>query len=173
MKQSNLNHIYDIYIYIYLCMYICAHYTHGFGTFFWHLWILPMVSQCQVAERPVVFALSNPKSQAEVTAKDAYQWSEGGWFPHVSTKNLGGSDGVRMPKIWGNKSHQVLFVHQGVEQLWIWPAKKRGFKVCDAGIWWWMCHVGPKIDEGRLPATTRILGLILRSSKIGWVNLVG
>ncbi len=30
-----------------------------------------------VQDRPIVFALSNPKSQAEVTAKDAYEWSNG------------------------------------------------------------------------------------------------
>jgi len=51
------------------------------------------------SERPVIFALSNPKSQAEVTAENAYKWSDGKvlfgsgtWFPPVE---LGGK--VRAP----------------------------------------------------------------------------
>mmetsp|Transcript_94190 Transcript_94190/g.292985 ORF Transcript_94190/g.292985 Transcript_94190/m.292985 type:complete len:670 (+) Transcript_94190:3-2012(+) len=42
------------------------------------------------SERPVVFALSNPKTQAEITAENAYRWSagkvifgSGTWFPPV------------------------------------------------------------------------------------------
>jgi malate dehydrogenase (oxaloacetate-decarboxylating)(NADP+) len=44
-------------------------------------------------KRPVVFALSNPKTQAEVTASDAYKWSDGKviygsgtWFAPVDVK---------------------------------------------------------------------------------------
>jgi len=56
--------------------------------------IIETLVRINAGRRPVVFALSNPKTQAEITASDAYQWSDGQaiygsgtWFPSVE---LGG-----------------------------------------------------------------------------------
>jgi malate dehydrogenase (oxaloacetate-decarboxylating)(NADP+) len=39
--------------------------------------IIDKMLEVNAEERPVIFALSNPKSQAEITSKDCYEWSNG------------------------------------------------------------------------------------------------
>lgn len=81
----------------------------------------PMIEALmKVAERPVVFALSNPKSQAEVTAKDAYQWSEG--------KVIFGSGTWFAPVEVGGKS----FAPGQVNNVYIFPGMSFGAVCCQA-----------------------------------------
>lgn len=81
----------------------------------------PMIEALmKVTERPVVFALSNPKSQAEVTAKDAYQWSEG--------KVIFGSGTWFAPVEVGGKS----FAPGQVNNVYIFPGMSFGAVCCQA-----------------------------------------
>lgn len=70
--------------------------------------------------RPVVFALSNPKSQAEITAADAYAWSKG--------KVIYGSGTAFAEVILDGKR----FTPGQVNNFYIFPGLSFGASRCDA-----------------------------------------
>ena len=81
-------------------------------------------AMCKVADekgrRPIIFALSNPKTQAEITAHDAYTWSNG--------KALFGS-GTRFE----NESVQGQVRKPGqVNNFFIFPGTSYGSMLCEA-----------------------------------------
>lgn len=71
-------------------------------------------------ERPVIFALSNPKSQAEITAENAYTWSGG--------KAIFGSGTWFAPVDFGGKRHSP----GQVNNLYIFPGMSFGAICCEA-----------------------------------------
>ena len=70
--------------------------------------------------RPVVFALSNPKTQAEITADDAYAWSEG--------KAIYGSGTAFGTTVLNGVSHSP----GQVNNFYIFPGMSFGAVACDA-----------------------------------------
>ena len=70
--------------------------------------------------RPIVFALSNPKTQAEVTAADAYKWSGG--------KVLYGSGTAFPPSTLDGKTRAP----GQVNNFFIFPGMSFGAVCCDA-----------------------------------------
>eukprot|EP00931_Biecheleriopsis_adriatica_P063264 TRINITY_DN38273_c0_g1_i1.p1 TRINITY_DN38273_c0_g1~~TRINITY_DN38273_c0_g1_i1.p1 ORF type:complete len:646 (+),score=140.72 TRINITY_DN38273_c0_g1_i1:96-2033(+) len=70
-------------------------------------------------KRPVVFALSNPKTQAEITAPDAYQWSDG--------KVIYGSGTWFAPVEVGGKKHAP----GQVNNVYIFPGMSFGAVCCE------------------------------------------
>merc|ERR1719221_2337349 len=71
-------------------------------------------------QRPVVFALSNPMTQAEITSEDAYDWS-GGLAIYGS--------GTRMPDV---QVQGELRVPAQVNNVYIFPGVAMGAIRCQA-----------------------------------------
>ena len=74
-----------------------------------------------ISKRPVVFALSNPKTQAEITASDAYEWSKG--------KVIFGSGTWFAPVEQDGKT----FAPGQVNNVYIFPGMSFGAVCCQAG----------------------------------------
>eukprot|EP00747_Dinoflagellata_sp_TGD_P074212 gnl/TRDRNA2_/TRDRNA2_158227_c2_seq3.p1 gnl/TRDRNA2_/TRDRNA2_158227_c2~~gnl/TRDRNA2_/TRDRNA2_158227_c2_seq3.p1 ORF type:complete len:651 (+),score=142.81 gnl/TRDRNA2_/TRDRNA2_158227_c2_seq3:33-1985(+) len=71
-------------------------------------------------ERPIVFALSNPKSQAEITASNAYTWSSG--------RVILGTGTYFAPVTINGRTH-----HPGqVNNVYIFPGVSFGAYICEA-----------------------------------------
>ena len=79
-----------------------------------------LVAAQEGGRRPVIFALSNPKSQAEITAADAYVWSEG--------KVIYGSGTAFAEVALGGKR----FTPGQVNNFYIFPGLSFGASCCDA-----------------------------------------
>ena len=79
-----------------------------------------LVAAQENGRRPVVFALSNPKTQAEITASDAYAWSEG--------KVIYGSGTAFGDVTLGGKR----FTPGQVNNFYIFPGLSFGASCCDA-----------------------------------------
>lgn len=70
--------------------------------------------------RPVIFALSNPKTQAEVTSKDAYAWS-------VGTAIYGSGTGMEAVEVAGQMRHPGQ-----VNNVYIFPGMSMAAITCQA-----------------------------------------
>jgi len=82
--------------------------------------VIEAVVRVNGASRPIVFALSNPKTQAEITASDAYEWSNG--------KVIYGS-GTMFPNVeLGGKT----FSPGQVNNVYVFPGASFGAICCQA-----------------------------------------
>uniref|UniRef100_A0A7S2DWM2 Malic enzyme n=1 Tax=Haptolina brevifila TaxID=156173 RepID=A0A7S2DWM2_9EUKA len=82
--------------------------------------VIAALTKANGSARPVVFALSNPKTQAEITADDAYAWSEG--------KVIYGSGTAFGPTLLNGVTHSP----GQVNNFYIFPGMSFGAVACDA-----------------------------------------
>jgi len=82
--------------------------------------VINAMVEVNAGSRPIVFALSNPKTQAEVKAEDAYKWSDG--------KVIYGSGTAFGPTTINGKT----FMPGQVNNFYIFPGMSFGAVQCDA-----------------------------------------
>merc|ERR1719346_379932 len=78
-----------------------------------------MVEMCK-PHRPVIFALSNPKTQAEITSTEAYEWT-GGTVIYGS--------GTKMPNV---EVQGEMRIPAQVNNVYIFPGVSMGTVRCQA-----------------------------------------